>query len=65
MLPVPLNSSKITSSIFDDVSVSADATEEQVKEKAFNEEQIKKFTEGKEIRKVIYVKGKLLNVVVA
>ena len=47
------------------ITVSADATEEQVKEKAFNEEQIKKFTEGKEIRKVIYVKGKLLNVVAA
>jgi leucyl-tRNA synthetase len=46
------------------LTVAADATEEQVKTLAFADENVTKFTEGKEIRKVIYVPGKLLNVVV-
>ncbi|QTH72086.1 leucine--tRNA ligase [Pseudoalteromonas xiamenensis] len=46
------------------LTVAADATQEQVKELAFADENVNKFTDGKEIRKVIYVPGKLLNVVV-
>ncbi len=44
--------------------VDINSTEEEVKEKAFNDEKIKKFTENKNIRKIIYVKDKLLNIVV-
>lgn len=46
------------------VTVAADATEEQVKEVAFADANIAKHMEGVGIRKVIYVPGKLLNVVV-
>ncbi|KAB7702417.1 leucine--tRNA ligase [Plesiomonas shigelloides] len=46
------------------VTVAADATEEQVKEVAFADANIAKHMEGMSIRKVIYVPGKLLNVVV-
>ncbi|MEL6090479.1 leucine--tRNA ligase [Plesiomonas shigelloides] len=46
------------------VTVAADATEEQVKEVAFADANIAKHMEGVSIRKVIYVPGKLLNVVV-
>ncbi|MGL5584745.1 MAG: leucine--tRNA ligase [Plesiomonas sp.] len=46
------------------VTVAADATEEQVKVAAFADANIAKHTEGVTIRKVIYVPGKLLNVVV-
>jgi leucyl-tRNA synthetase len=45
------------------LTVAADATKEQVEALAFAEENVSKFIEGKEIRKVIYVPGKLLNVV--
>ena len=46
------------------VTVAADATEEQVKEIAFADANITKHMEGVSVRKVIYVPGKLLNVVV-
>lgn len=46
------------------VTVAADATEEQVKEVAFADANIAKHMDGVSIRKVIYVPGKLLNVVV-
>ncbi|KZX01792.1 leucine--tRNA ligase [Pseudoalteromonas luteoviolacea] len=45
------------------LTVAADATKEQVEALAFSEENVTKFTDGKTIRKVIYVPGKLLNVV--
>ena len=43
--------------------VAADATEEQVKELGLNDENALKFLDGLTIRKVIYVPGKLLNIV--
>ena len=46
------------------VTVAADADEENVKTIAFADENVKKFTDGQQIVKVIYVAGKLLNVVV-
>jgi leucyl-tRNA synthetase len=45
------------------LTVAAGSTKEQVEALAFAEENVSKFIEGKEIRKVIYVPGKLLNVV--
>ena len=46
------------------VTVAADADEETVKAVAFADENVKKFTENTQILKVIYVPGKLLNMVV-
>ena len=43
--------------------MAADATQEQVEALAFAESNVTKFTDGATIRKVIYVPGKLLNVV--
>ncbi|MBP8173179.1 MAG: class I tRNA ligase family protein, partial [Aeromonadaceae bacterium] len=47
------------------ITVAADATEDQVKAAAFADASVAKFTDGKEVRKAIYVPGKLLNLVVA
>ena len=46
------------------VTVAVEADEERVKSVAFADENVKKFTDGQQIVKVIYVPGKLLNVVV-
>lgn len=46
------------------VTVAANADEETVKTIAFADENVKKFIDGQQIVKVIYVAGKLLNVVV-
>lgn len=46
------------------MTVAADADEETVKTVAFADENVKKFTDNTQIVKVIYVPGKLLNVVV-
>jgi leucyl-tRNA synthetase len=45
-------------------TVPADADEETLKEKALADEQAQKFMAGKTVRKVIVVKGKLVNIVV-
>ncbi len=46
------------------VTVPADATEEQVRERAAQDHLVAKYLEGVTVRKVIYVPGKLLNLVV-
>ncbi|WP_322407288.1 leucine--tRNA ligase [Idiomarina sp. PL1-037] len=46
------------------LTVPADASAEQVEQIAFDEEAVQKHTEGKEVRKKIYVPGKILNIVV-
>jgi len=46
------------------VSVPADAAKEAVVERAMADENVRRHTEGKSIRKTIYVPGKLVNVVV-
>ncbi len=46
------------------VSVAADKTDEEVKEIILNNEKIKKWVEGKDIRKFILVKRKVANIVV-
>jgi len=45
------------------ITVSADASKEVVEELGFNDESVSKFIDGKTVRKVIYVPGKLLNIV--
>lgn len=46
------------------IIVNADSSEDEIKNKAFNDEKVKKYIENGEIKKVILVKGKLLNIVV-
>jgi leucyl-tRNA synthetase len=45
------------------LTVAADATKDQVEALGLADEHVQKFTEDKTIRKVIYVPGKLLNIV--
>ena len=46
------------------IKVSVDEDEKSLKEKALKEENVLKFTEGKEIVKVIAIKGRIVNIVV-
>jgi leucyl-tRNA synthetase len=55
---------QINGKVRDKINVPADADEEMVKEIAFSNENIKRWIEGKEIIKVIFIKGKILNIVV-
>ena len=45
------------------ITVAADATKEAVEAMGFADENVSRFTDGKTVRKVIYVPGKLLNIV--
>lgn len=47
------------------VTVPADSSEEAIREAACADETVQKFLEGKTVRKVIYVKGRLVNIVAA
>ena len=44
--------------------ISADADDDAIKEKAMADENVRRFTEGKDIKKIIVVKDKLVNIVV-
>jgi leucyl-tRNA synthetase len=46
------------------ITVEASATEEQIRTAALADSTVQKWIEGKPVRKVIVVKGKLVNVVV-
>lgn len=47
-----------------EISTNKDETEEKIKEKALNNENVKKHLENKEIIKIIVIKGKIVNIVV-
>jgi leucyl-tRNA synthetase len=55
---------QVNGKVRDRVTVPAEATEEEVRSAALASEAVQKFLEGKEPRKVIVVKGKLVSVVV-
>ena len=55
----------VNGKVRDVLEVSSDATEEEVKSLALASEKVLSFVDGKAIRKVIYVKGRILNIVVA
>ena len=46
------------------ISVAADALNADLETAALNDENVQRFTDGKEIRKVIVVPGRLVNIVV-
>jgi len=55
---------QVNGKLRDRLTLPADVQEEQVKETAMAQEKVKKYLDGKTIRKVIYVPKKLLNIVV-
>ena len=46
------------------IEITQDEEEDSIKEKALNHENVMKFTDGKEIVKVIVIKGKIVNIVI-
>ncbi len=55
---------QINGKVRETIEVEAEIEEEEAKKTALENEKIKKWIEGKEILKVIFVKGKLVNIVV-
>jgi len=55
---------QINGKLRDQIKVPADISEKDAKKLTMESEKIKKWIDGKEIRKIIFVKGKLINVVV-
>jgi len=54
---------QVNGKLRDKFTVPADAPEEDIKEQAASLEKVRQFTDGKDVKKVIYVKGKLVNIV--
>jgi leucyl-tRNA synthetase len=55
---------QVNGKLRDRITVSVDETEEMVKEAVLQRENVQKFLEGKAPRKVIYIPGRLVNIVV-
>jgi leucyl-tRNA synthetase len=55
---------QVNGKVRDKVEVEASISEEKAKELALSREKIKKWIKGKEIKKVIFVPRKLINIVV-
>ncbi len=55
---------QVNGKVRDKIMVTAGLSEEDAKEKALASEKVKKHIDGKEIRKVIFVQGKLISIVV-
>ncbi|KPJ57449.1 leucine--tRNA ligase [Parcubacteria bacterium DG_74_2] len=54
---------QVNGKVRDKIEVEADISEEKAKEIAISQEKIKKWLKGKEIKKAIFVPGKLINIV--
>jgi leucyl-tRNA synthetase len=59
MYPVAINGKTRT-----EMSIALDATQEQVEGMVLQDEVVKKWLEGKQPKKIIYVKNKMINLVV-
>ena len=55
---------QINGRVRDKVEIEADITEERAKELAISREKVKNWIGGKEIKNIIFVKGKIINIVV-
>ncbi len=55
---------QVNGKLRDRIRVPAEISEDEAKDLAMKSENAKKFTSGKEIRKIVFVPGKLLNIVV-
>lgn len=56
---------QVNGKLRDTIEINLNEDDEKVKEIALNSENVKRFTEGKEIKKIIVVKNKIVNIVVA
>jgi leucyl-tRNA synthetase len=56
---------QVNGKLRDRITVSVSAPEEEIREAALAAERVRGFIEGKSVRKVIVVPGKLVNIVVA
>ena len=54
---------QVNGKLRDRIEVPMDTPEEEVKEKALEQEKIREYTEGKTVRKLIYVPNRLVNIV--
>jgi len=55
---------QINGKVRDELKVLAEISEDEVKRLVFASEKVQKWLEGKESKKIIYVKGKLVSIVV-
>jgi leucyl-tRNA synthetase len=55
---------QVNGKVRDKIAVSADIVEEEAKNLAIKSEKIKKYMEGKEVKKIVFVEGKLVNIVI-
>ncbi len=55
---------QVNGKVRDQLVVSADITEEDAREAALASEKVQRFVDGKEVRKVIFVKGKLVSIAI-
>jgi len=55
---------QINGKLRDKLEVSRDLTEEEIKEKAQSLDRIQTYIQGKKVKKVIYIKNKLINIVI-
>ncbi len=55
---------QINGKVRDKIEAEADISEQDAKELTLSSEKVKKYTEGKEIKKIIFIKGKLINIVI-
>ena len=55
---------QINGKVRDKINISTDASEEIIKQKSLESPIVKKWIDNKEIRKIIIVKGKIINIVV-
>ncbi len=55
---------QINGRVRDNIEVFADISEEEARKTALDSDKIKKWLEGKEVIKIIFVKGKLVNIVI-
>ena len=56
---------QVNGKVRDRLTVSVDVTEDEIKETALESEKVKIYLEGKEIKKIIFIPGKLISIVVA
>ncbi len=55
---------QINGKVRDTIKTSADISEETAKQLALESEKVRNYTEGKEIKKIVFVKGKLISIVI-
>ena len=55
---------QVNGKVRDKIEVEVDISEEKAKELVISQKKVKNWIEGKEIKKVIFVPGKLINVVI-